>query len=279
MSPTRRLPAKGKNAAEVPVMAAGSTTPPYSPHATMEATMELYSGTSKPQQSRGEDDTRALKWPEERQPGSTALHRTEPSPRSPKHSVLLQGEKEKAKQEAEGKDAENATLKRQVEALQRQLADHRATIEELAIEQHAEDQNYAGTRASDLLAQTMLAAVPTYNGTGGATALTNFIAKVETAAEQAELNEGQTLALAIHRLSGQASILWLSHVKEHSKESHQRWTSWRDLREALSMRFFPMEHLETTMTTLLTLTQVKCEDDLEEYVETFNTLFMQLPSP
>ncbi|KAG5457945.1 MAG: hypothetical protein BJ554DRAFT_1931, partial [Olpidium bornovanus] len=70
---------------------------------------------------------------------------------------------EKAKREAEGKDAENATLKRQVEVLQRQLADH--------------------------------SAVPTYNGTGGATPLTNFIAKVETAAEQAELNEGQTLAL------------------------------------------------------------------------------------
>ncbi|KAG5462197.1 MAG: hypothetical protein BJ554DRAFT_5504 [Olpidium bornovanus] len=257
-SPTRRLPGK-ENAAEVPAMAAGSTTPPYLPHATMEhATMEvnhwrrtvkskneeaeaLFGDLETPAKQRG----RRHQSPQVARRTSTrerSTHGTRPSPRSPKRQGCqgCQGclDKEKVKREADqGKDAENATLKRQVEVLQRQLAGHRATIEDLAIEQHAEDQNYAGTRASDLLARTMLAAVQTYNGTGGATVFMNFIAKVETTAEQAELNEGQMLALATHGLSGQASILWLSHVKEHPKGSHQRWTSWKDLREALSDSF------------------------------------------
>ncbi|KAG5456445.1 MAG: hypothetical protein BJ554DRAFT_3815, partial [Olpidium bornovanus] len=157
MSPTRRLPAIGKNAAEVPAM--GSTTPPYSPHATMDASHATMDAAMEvagegPRTSTRERST-------SRNSAISALSQTSRlsrlSVRSQRivDSVLLQREKEKAKREAEGKDAENATLKRQVEALQRQLADHRATIEELAIEQHAEDQNYAGTRASDLLARTM----------------------------------------------------------------------------------------------------------------------------
>lgn len=65
----------------------------------------------------------------------------------------------------------------------------------------------------------MLSTILVYNGTGEVMALTNFITKVEAAPEQVELDEGQTLALVIHRLCRQASILWVSHVKEHPQGS------------------------------------------------------------
>ncbi|KAG5458731.1 MAG: hypothetical protein BJ554DRAFT_993 [Olpidium bornovanus] len=107
---------------------------------------------------------------------------------------------------------------------------------------------------------------------GGTAALTNFASKLDAAAEQANLSRQETLALATHHLTEQVAILWQSHANKHRRGDPHRWTRWKQLREELEQLFFPREHLQVVMNKLMELTQWRCDDDLEKYIETFNSL-------
>ncbi|KAG5460931.1 MAG: hypothetical protein BJ554DRAFT_6963 [Olpidium bornovanus] len=108
---------------------------------------------------------------------------------------------------------------------------------------------------SEALARTMLRNIPTGNGDGGAPTLLAFCNKLEMAAEQARLTSKEALTLAVNRLTGDAATLWLSHAKEHPRGDHRRWSSWEDLQEELRSAFYPQEHAQTIIGTLVKLTQ------------------------
>ncbi|KAG5460523.1 MAG: hypothetical protein BJ554DRAFT_7418, partial [Olpidium bornovanus] len=74
-----------------------------------------------------------------------------------------------------------------------------------------------------LLARTLLEAITTYNGTGGATTLNSFINKLEMAAKRTGFNNKETLDLAVNRLAGQAAVLWQSHSMANPERSRLRW--------------------------------------------------------
>lgn len=61
----------------------------------------------------------------------------------------------------------------------------------------------------------MMAAIPIYHGTGGAATLTlTFQSKLEVDADQAELDENDTLALATRHLEVQAYTVWQCHTRK-----------------------------------------------------------------
>lgn len=134
-------------------------------------------------------------------------------------------------------------------------------------------------RPDNTVSRAMMAAIPTYNGTGGAAALATFQSKLEAAADQAELDEKDTLALATQNLEGQAYLVWQGHTKEFPRGHAGRWKTWPELRAALTSHFYPREHRQRTMDELLNLSQRKCGNDLDKYIEKFNTLLMELPLP
>ncbi|KAG5462535.1 MAG: hypothetical protein BJ554DRAFT_4740, partial [Olpidium bornovanus] len=97
---------------------------------------------------------------------------------------------------------------------------------------------------------------------------------------QAELDEKDTLALATQHLDGQAYLVWQSHTREFPRGQSKRWTTWAELRAALTLHFYPRTNLQRTMDELLNLSQRKCRNNfLEKYIEKFNTLLIELPFP
>lgn len=292
--------------------AEGTTTPEGEPP---EPTMDYQT----PEQERGRDITRDVTKTSARSLSRESIltngsKMTGLSAKSQRivDSVLLRREKameERQRRERQNVDAELATLRNRVTSLQKEkaamenrLQDLQDTVEELVtseelpqdngnphaekthagspgVEPHDEPGGDANRKPSDLVIRTLLASVPQFAGPGGMVTVNDFIEKMETAIDAGQFTQTEALALATNKLTGQASLLWRSHSKDNPRGSHGRWSTWEELRDALHQQYHPREHQQTTMKDLANLTQAKCEGDLEKYIETFNTHYLQIPVP
>ncbi|KAG5460024.1 MAG: hypothetical protein BJ554DRAFT_7978 [Olpidium bornovanus] len=168
-----------------------------------------------------------------------------------------------------------AREKAQRERAEERMKDMEAALLQAEEEEKEDDQPPEGN-LNTLLAWTLLGAISTYRRRSSTDQLHH---QAGNGRRTSWVSSEETLDLAVNRLVGQAATLWQNHARMHPRGTALLWKRWEELRDALTKNFHPREHLQAATAKLMEISQQSCGNDFEKFIETFNALYMEHPTP
>lgn len=133
----------------------------------------------------------------------------------------------------------------------------------------------ASAVAQSIALKTMSSQLPQYDGKGTIQRLLEFVEKMDSYFDIAELPPITELNIAVTRLTGTANLFWREHKSKFPKDTKGRFRTWKELKEGLMKFFAPPDNERMVFEKLRYLNQGKLS--VSDYVENFTYLTMQLP--